>query len=91
MNLNFEQAKRALNEIKCVAGNASLTGKFSGGSGVLIKAYNDIFKHAVTKQWIANNGIVSEIDATQIDASDDRMDYVGCAAGLLMALMEDRE
>ena len=88
--MTIEKAKQTLKEIKRTAQNASLTGSLQGGTGVLIKAYNAIFKHAVSQQWIENNGIVTEIDAAEIGNDVEHMDYVGCAAGLLSVLLEER-
>ena len=89
--MTIDKAQRTLQEIKKTAMNASLTGSLKGGAGVLVKAYNAIFKHAVSQQWIENNGIVTEIDIAELDDSPrHQMDYIGCAAGLLSALIEER-
>ena len=87
--MTIEKAKRTLKEIKNTAEHASLTGSLTDGAGVLIKAYNAILKHAVAQQWIENNGIVTEIDAAEIGDNVKPMDYVGCVAGLLSALLEE--
>ena len=88
--MTIERAKRTLHEIKDTCEDASLTGSLTGGASVFIKAYNAIFKHAVSQQWIENIGIVTEIDIAEIDENVNPMDYIGCSAGLLMALMEER-
>ena len=85
--MTIEKAIRILGEIKGTAGHASLTGSLRDGSGPLINAYNAVFKQAITQQWIANEGIVSEIDVEQINGEE--MDYVGVSAGLLCSLLKE--
>ena len=87
--MTIEKAKRILKEIKNTAAHASLTGSLKGGAGLLIKAYNTVFNYAVAQQWIENIGIVTEIDEAEIGDKVKPMDYVGCAAGLLSALLEE--
>ena len=90
--MTIEKARRVLKEIKNTAVQSSLTGSLTHGSGMLIKAYNEIFRHAVSQQWIANDGIITEINENELGEGGKRgrhMDYLGCAAGLLMALLED--
>ena len=88
--MTIEKARQILNEIKKTAEQASLTGSMKGGSGVFIKAYNAIFKYAVSQQWIADIGIVSEIDIADIGEGVKIMDYIGCSAGLLRSMLEEK-
>ena len=89
--MTIEKARRTLQEIKDTAAHASLTGSLRHGSGVLIKAYNAIFKQAIAQQWLADDGIVTEINIDEIGSEwKERMDYLGCAAGLFIALIEEK-
>ena len=88
--MTIEKAKHTLREIKSTAEDASLTGSLQRGAGVLVKAYNAVFKHAVSQQWLENIGIVTEIDMTEISDKEELMDYIGCAAGLLSAMLEEK-
>ena len=88
--MTIEKAKQTLKEIKNTAEHASLTGSLRDGAGVLIKAYNAIFKYAVSQQWIENIGIVTEIDIAEIGADVKHMDYIGCIAGLLSSMLEEK-
>ena len=88
--MTIEKAKRTLKEIKNTAEHASLTGSLRDGAGVLINAYNAIYKHAMSQQWLEKIDIVTEIDIAEIGADVEQMDYIGCAAGLLSSMLEEK-
>ena len=88
--MTIEKAKKTLKEIKNTAEHASLTGSLKGGAGLLVKAYNAIFRYAVSQQWLENIDIVTEIDIAEIEDNVKPMDYIGCAAGLLSSLLEEK-
>jgi len=82
--MTIEKARRILQEIKNTAHEASLIGSMSNGAGALVKAYNVVYKHAISQQWVEDIGIVSELNV------DEKMGYVGCSAALLMSMLEEK-
>ncbi|MCL2406628.1 MAG: hypothetical protein FWC95_01730 [Defluviitaleaceae bacterium] len=87
--MTIEQARRILKNITNTAHDSSLTGTFQNGAAPLVQAYNAIFKYAITQQWFADIGVVSELDMQKLPPSgEDLMDYIGCAAAVLAGMLE---
>lgn len=79
------QAVNILGQIKKLALEASLTGALEGGGKMFANTYNSVRQKAITEKWIDDEDIIPVIDANGHVSMDD----VGCAAALLMGLLED--
>jgi hypothetical protein len=76
---------RMLNEIRNIAGEASLTDTFSKGGATLVKHYNLCLKFARDKSFLGENTIFTEL------VENSNMDEIGIAASLLSAYLKDYE
>jgi hypothetical protein len=89
--MSIEMARSTLKQIKSTSEHASITGSMKHGAIPLMKAFNAIFKLAVTQQWIPDVGIVTELSHEDIGEGVKSMDYIGCSAALLLGMLNAKE